>query len=440
VIRRQKLTGTSQCADAYSKPSYYKGSGAKVHLRKRRWFAAIYGALLVVATLGGIEFVAGLFAPSWPQRVMRSVAVTAGGGTNSWGMNDRERSISKPTAVRLRSVFIGDSFVDLRFNHNTLEEAVEHLANEAGIRGLEAINLGVVATDPRSYYYRTRDVALSISPDAILVFFFSGNDFIEQRFNERILPPLVDESPGSSIVGRVMPRTDWILVNQLRLANFFHRNKFIADEPATLTAITEGPSDRRIPDLVGHMKRYYFPDVSEDRLTEIVSRGGDKFWAAFRPREQDHEALESWIPQLMVASEVYGSFTSDIRTASDAAALDSEPVIKATLSWLVATQKLADDRHIPFRIFVIPPGNVSPDFEEYWKPWPRLFSWYILCDVRHQRLIGELHHAGVPFVDLRPLLFGVNGAYRLSDGHWTEKGILIVAHRVLDELIPLMAP
>src|SRR5205085_12389194 len=142
-----------------------------------------------------------------------------GGGTNSWGMNDRERSIAKPPDVRLRSVFIGDSFVDLRFNHHTLEEAVEHLANEAGIRGLEAINLGVVATDPRSYYYRTRDVALSISPDAILVFFFSGNDFIEQGFNERALPTLVDESPGSSIVGSVMPRTDWVLVNQLGLAN-----------------------------------------------------------------------------------------------------------------------------------------------------------------------------------------------------------------------------
>jgi hypothetical protein len=411
-----------------------------VHLRKRHWFAAIYGALLIVVTLAGIEFVAAFFAPSWPQRVMRSVAVPEGGGINSWGMNDRERSIAKPTGVRLRSVFIGDSFVDLRFNHHTLEEAVEHLSNEAGIQGLEAINLGVVATDPRSYYYRTRDVALSISPDAILVFFFSGNDFIGQGFNDRMLPPLVDESPGSSIVGSVMPRTDWVLVNQLGLANFFHGNKLIPGEHATLTAIAEGPSDRRVPDLVRHMKRCYFPEVSEDRLTEIASRGGDKFWDAFRPREKDHEALEAWLPQLMVASEVYGNFASDIRTASDAAALSGGPVIEATLSWLVATQKLADARHLPFRVFVIPPGNVSPDFVEYWKPWPRLFSWYILCDVRHQRLIGELRRAGVPFVDLRPLLFGVNGAYRLSDGHWTEKGILIVAHRVLDELTTLMKP
>jgi hypothetical protein len=59
----------------------------------------------------------------------------------------------------------------------------------------------------------------------MLVFFFSGNDFIEQRFYERMLPPLVDESPGSSIVRRVMP-------------NGFTRTQSVRD----LTAIAEGPS------------------------------------------------------------------------------------------------------------------------------------------------------------------------------------------------------
>jgi hypothetical protein len=87
------------------------------------------------------------------------VAVAPGNGINSWGMNDQERPFAKPADVSLRGVFVGDSFIDLRFNHQTLPEAVDNLAHDAGIKGLEAVNLGVVATDPRSYYYRTRRVA-----------------------------------------------------------------------------------------------------------------------------------------------------------------------------------------------------------------------------------------------------------------------------------------
>jgi hypothetical protein len=369
---------------------------------------------------------------------MRSAPVPLGNGINSWGMNDRERSIAKPAGVGFRGVFVGDSFVDLRFNHQTLPEAVENLAPEAGIKGLEAVNLGVVATDPRSYYYRIRDVALSISPDAILLFFFSGNDFLDEGFHDHWLPPLVNESPGGSMLGRIMPRTDWAVVNAFDLSDFFRGNKLIPNERATLDSIVAEPQPRLISDLVQHMHKYYFPNLSVERLTEILSRGGDAFWTAFRSRSQDREYLDGWLPQAMINAELIDNPVKRIKTVADAAAMDSEPTIKATLSWLVATKQLADARGIPFRVFVIPPGSVAPDFVDYWKPWPRFFAWYLLCDARHQRLVQDLARAGVQAVDLRPLLAGVPGTYRLSDGHWTEKGILMVAHRVLAELAPLL--
>jgi hypothetical protein len=409
-----------------------------VSFSKRIFFGVAFSALLVAVTLVGIEIVAGYFAPSWPQRAMRSAPVTSGNGINSWGMNDRERSIAKPAGVGFRGVFVGDSFVDLRFNDQTLPEAVENLALEAGIKGLEAVNLGVVATDPRSYYYRTRDVALSISPDAILLFFFSGNDFIDEGFHDHWLPPLVNESPGGSILGRIMPRTDWAVVNGFDLSDFFRGNKLIPNERATLDSIVAEPQPRLISDLVQHMHKYYFPNLSAERLTEILSRGGDAFWTAFRRRNQDREYLDGWLPQAMINAELIDNPIKRIKTVADAAAMDSEPTIKATLSWLVATKQLADARGIPFRVFVIPPGSVAPDFVDYWKPWPRFFAWYLLCDVRHQRLVQDLASAGVQAVDLRPLLADVPGTYRLSDGHWTEKGILMVARRVLAELAPLM--
>ena len=401
-------------------------------------FGVTFSALLAAVTLVGIEIIAGYFAPSWPQRVMRSAPVTSGNGINSWGMNDQERSIAKPADVGFRGVFVGDSFVDLRFNRQTLPEAVENLAREADIKGLEAVNLGVVATDPRSYYYRTRDVALSISPDAILLFFFSGNDFIDEGFHDHWLPPLVDELPGGSLLGSIMPRSDWAVVNGLGLSEFFRGNKLIPNERATLDSIVAEPQSQRISDLVQYMHKYYFPDLSDERLTEILSRGGDEFWARFHPRSQDRENLDGWLPQAMISAELIDNPVKRIKTVADAAAMDSEPTIKATLSWLVATKQLADARGIAFRVFVIPPGSVAPDFVDYWKPWPRFFAWYLLCDVRHRRLVQDLASAGVPAVDLRPLLAGVPGTYRLSDGHWTEKGIVMVAHRVLAELVPLM--
>jgi hypothetical protein len=409
-----------------------------VSFRKRFFFGIAFSALLAAVTLVGIEIMAGYFAPSWPQRAMRSAPATPGNGTNSWGMNDRERSIAKPAGVRFRSVFVGDSFVDLRFNDQTLPEAVENLAQEAAIKGLEAVNLGVVATDPRSYYYRTRDVALSISPDAILLFFFSGNDFIDEGFHDHWLLPLVNESPGGSMLGRIMPRTDWAIVNGFDLSDFFRGNRLIPNERAILNSIVDEPPAERIADLVRHMHKYYFPDLGKERLSEILSRGGDRFWTAFRPRSQDREYLDGWLPHAMINSELIDDPVRKIRTIADASAMHSEPMIKATVSWLVATKRLADARGIPFRVFVIPPGSVAPDFVDYWKPWPRFFAWYLLCDVRHQRLVQELASAGVQAVDLHPLLAGVPGTYRLSDGHWTEKGILMVAHRVLAEVTALI--
>ena len=44
---------------------------------------------------------------------------------------------------------------------------------------------------------------------------------------------------------------------------------------------------------------------------------------------------------------------------------------------------------------------------------------------------------GVPFFDLRDELDGIPGTYRLTDGHWTERGTEIVAARVARELAKL---
>ena len=394
------------------------------------WLGGICGA--VIAALAGSEIAAGHFVPAWPARVLRSTPPPVGPSANSWRMYDVERKIAKPADVRFRAVFVGDSFIQGSPGQHTPPAVVEELAAENGLKALEAINLGVAGTDPRSYYYRTRDVALSLSPDAVLVFFFSGNDFMErgEGYGDSWVPPLVDESPGAAVLGNVMPRTNWLLINRLRMSEFLRSNKPIPGENEMLNSIVHGPPEQRVPRLMQHMKRYYYPELSEGRLTEIISRGGEGFWQQFEKRE----ALQGWLVNLIVQSEVSDIPINAIRTSDDAARLMTGQDIEATLSWLVALNRVAAARKIPLQVYVIPTASVSPDFVEFWKPWPRYLGWYVFSDLRHQKLVDALRHSAVPFVDLRPDLLGVHGAYRLTDGHWSPRGVEIVAKRVYGEL------
>ena len=79
-------------------------------------------------------------------------------------------------------------------------------------------------------------------------------------------------------------------------------------------------------------------------------------------------------------------------------------------------------------------GSVDPDYVEFWKPWPRAYSWSHICDELRSRLASALGKTGLRFVDLGEALEGIPGTYRKLDGHWTRKGEEIVAARVAQEL------
>jgi hypothetical protein len=88
-------------------------------------------------------------------------------------------------------------------------------------------------------------------------------------------------------------------------------------------------------------------------------------------------------------------------------------------------------------VCLIPVGAVDPAYVDFWRPWPRYFSYMLSADARHRRLAVALRQTGVPFFDLRDDLDGVAGAYRLTDGHWSERGTEIAAVRVARELVKL---
>jgi len=418
---------------------------------RKRIYAIVFSLILSGITLAGLEVLASLEAPSWPARALRStppVNVQSSDFSgladkpwifepyNSWGMRDKERSIAKPANGSFRTVFIGDSYLEFQLTRLTLPGEVEERFIAAGQPKAEMINLGISATGPRSYYYRMRDVAFALSPDALAVFFFSGNDFLYdgQGYGQGILPGLVSEAPGGSILGNVMPNANWVLVNRLRLSEMLTTNKPVPQEFDTLAKIARLPAEQRTPELVRHVKRYYYPNVSEAQITAIFGRAGDAFWQAYASGKVEDESLQGWILNLMTKSEVEQSPYFEATTKEHAARLVKDGDIQATLSWLTAMDRAARERGVPLVLFIVPPGTVDPDYVAYWRPWPRFYSFNVIADYRQDRLLEALARTQIRHVDLRKDFGGVRGAYRRSDGHWTDKGVEIAANRVYEEL------
>jgi hypothetical protein len=97
-------------------------------------------------------------------------------------------------------------------------------------------------------------------------------------------------------------------------------------------------------------------------------------------------------------------------------------------------ERAARARGVPLVLFLIPLASVDPDYVEFWKPWPHFLSWSRFGEDRHDRLARSLRQTAVQVVDLRDDLSNARGTYRKMDGHWTEKGVEIVADRVRGEL------
>lgn len=415
-------------------------------MTRKTFYWLAYGALLLAVTVAGAELIASFLVPSWPARMLRPVAT---GGVsqatghvinvtyNSWGMRDRERSIARPPEIRTRVVLVGDSFLEGAFGPDPLSAYIERHWSSDGRKDIEAINLGVTATGPRQYYHRIKRVALELKPDAVVLFFYGGNDFLGERFGDYPLPPPIAELPRPSLLGAVAPRLTWFAVDRLRLSEIGGSNKPIPDEFATLQRLVAAPPAERSALAAAHVHRFYHRQRSEASIREILSRGGDAFWRAFDARDRDREFLLGWLLGNLIDRET--STWPTPRSREEAERMDMSPV-EGSLSWLVAAHRLARERGVKLTVALAPVGTVDPLYVDYWRHWPRYYGMSLLAETRLKRLALRLRDSGLPFVDLHEDLGGVPGTYRMIDGHWTVRGHEVVAARMAKELLKLARP
>ena len=393
---------------------------------KRLVFGVVYGLILASATLAGIEYLSSFYAPPWPARALRSVPVGHVPSLNSWGMRDTEHTIDKPKNGASRVVFVESAVTPL-----SLPKAVERQVVAKG-GSIEAIDLGVSGTNPRSYFYRTREVALGLSPDAIVLFIYAGNDFVAAGEGYSRWPSLIDESAGSSLLGAVMPRTEWLLVNRLHLSEFLRGQRGSSADAASLAGALASSAPDRIDRVVTDVHKIFHPEFPEAQIREVLTRGDGRLLRAEASPEGVPDHAADWLLDFVTNTELGNHDLA--RSPTDAKRLVHAEEIQATLSWIEAVDRLARDHKIPLVVFIAPVGTGDPDYVDFWKPWPRFYGWNYACDERHSRLVDALARTNISFVDLRKDLAGVPGSYRKLDGHWTEKGQAIVAARVMSEL------
>jgi len=266
--------------------------------------------------------------------------------------------------------------------------------------------------------------------------FYSGNDTVTEPFpGEHLSLPLIAELPRPSILGEIAPHLTWQAVNALRLSGAAKGGKYAPNEHEIITGALAKPPAEGLPILVKLMHQYYFPNLPESTIAEILARGGERFWSEFRPRRFDREYLQGWILDGLIAME---TGTAKIpMTAAQADAAVSADEIKATMSWLEATDRLVRAHGVKFLVAVIPVGDMDPDFVDFWQRWPRFYSYTLGRAALYRAMVAALAGSSVHFVDLGDDLRGVRGSYRKTDLHWTEAGHEVVAARLAREVAAL---
>ena len=275
---------------------------------KKLILSTAFGTVLVAVTLVGIELVASFLTPAWPAYLLRPVPISRDAvahwhssmpditfATNGWLMRDRERSITKPDGSAFRSVFIGDSFLEGGFTRAALPARIEGILVGKGQEDVEAINLGVAGTSPIEYYYRLREVGLKLTPDAVVLMFYSGNDFVQKSFaEEQAARPLIAELPRPSLLASVAPHATWLGVSGFGLAGI-SRGKHVPGESDLIAEALRLSPVERVARLAAHMKRHYFPELAGEKIHEILSRADEPFWLEYQPRRFDREYLQGWV-------------------------------------------------------------------------------------------------------------------------------------------------
>jgi hypothetical protein len=414
-------------------------SAVVVGLRKQLAFNLILFILLVASTLVLMNIAASFYAVSWPMSGLHGVPSAVGEKAwlyhekadgfvkaNSWGQRDREHTI-RPQAGTYRMIFIGDSFLE-NGAAVPLPYRTEEFLKGQGRTSHELINLGVSATAPDEYYYRLKRVGLPLRPDHCVLLFTASNDFIEE-------PTLLSYGGISATYPRWsflqilgLNSLDHVISNGRRqvLRAWFKGGDLLKHELELREIFGKTASD-------GETEREYlsfFPPNEQVQLKSVLDKSSATERSRFYEmlRHPDEAQFRSYY--LNIATKV----------AMGLQAPDPIPV-GYSIRWVMAAFELCRKNGIKFTLMVIPePLTVDSRMSGQYEAIADMKAYMKHTDVAVNQLVSHAVGAGVDVVDLRELMQQNPGAFLNMDGHWSQRGVDLVAGVMAERIVKTTQP
>jgi acetyltransferase AlgX (SGNH hydrolase-like protein) len=396
--------------------------------RRRFWFGNILFSVWLPLSICVVEGVFRGSTPSWPALALHgvdpAVSRSAWGqslpdddiGFNSWGQRDRERSL-KPDAGIERIAFLGDSF--LEESSHPISLIVERLLDRADC---EIINFGVSSTQPDEYYYRLRTVALPLGCRHCVVWFFSGNDFVDEPRTLSSRWGLCAVAPRPSLLTNLSCRSiNHILTNKDRpvIQAWFAAGDLAARESQMFTMVRQADDDAVRRALL------HSSPLPPEAFARLKARLYSPESAAFLSmlRRPDSGKFRSYYLTAGLWSAAVGN-----------GQWDRNPETQA-LYWAGEMQNLCQRRGVKLTFVVIPEAfQVDRRMRTLWSGLTDMRHLTEPCRKASERFCAAARQNGWDVLDLHTAFEDAEGTYLNLDGHWSETGVNLAARTVLDHL------
>jgi hypothetical protein len=421
------------------------GSGAVLVRRNRK--RLLFGTILCIGTTGlalGVgELLSRRFVPPWPAGGLHGVDPAQGMkawgrtaaddaiGFNNWGQRDRPRTMI-PAAETVRIAFVGDSFLEESTTVPLSLRVEEKLRSTSAGRqvgppaaaspAVEVINLGVSATGPDEYYDRIRAIALPLGARHCVLFLFSGNDFVEPPRSLESVLGIVAVYPRSSLFSTLGLRgLNHLLTNNRRpvLQAWFAAGDLGAREGRLARLLREADDATARQYLLGAS------GMGVDERSRLAARlnkpENERFLAVLR--NPDQGLFRSYY------------LSAGLWSAANPGEQWEHNSEEHAYFWIRKAEELCRRQGIGFTLAIIPEAfQVDSRMQQQWQPLADMRHLTAPCREAARRLRWRAEADGLDVVDLHDVLQDVPGTYLNLDGHWSDRGVEVVAEALAERL------
>lgn len=399
---------------------------------RRFLFGNLLFLMILGCTLGLCEIAARWLAPGWPELGLHGVPTAVaqeswghvadsanGVGFNSWGERDHPRQ-RQPDPGTYRIAFIGDSFLE-ESPAIPLSVRVEESLT-ASRTNVEVLNLGVSATGPDEYFYRTKNIAIPLGCRHCVLFLYAGNDFVEPVQTLETYLGIAAVYPRGSLLNTVGLRgINHVLTNHRRplLQAWFNSGNLLERENQLHQVIAQNDDEMVRQALVNAI------DVSfEERMRlagQLKDPGIPEFYQMLR--EPDAGRFRSYYLSAALWSVAHDNEPWEPQSVDDA------------FFWAEQTNRICREHGVRLTLVVVPEAfQVDPRMQRQWAPLADMKSVTKACRDAAERFVEQATDAGLEVIDLHGPLAEIPGTYLNLDGHWSQAGADLAASYLASRL------